>query len=245
VDDWKLDLAHDHGLAGMQRLCSLKRESGLLESMARFGWWGGVRVWMRLWHRLEIHGREHLPAEPKFVLVANHASHLDALVLGCAVPLRWRDRLFPLAAGDVFFQKWSIASFATTFLNAMPVWRRKVGRYAIQDLRARLIAEQCIYILFPEGGRTRDGKMLKFKAGVGMMVAGTTVPVVPCYLRGTFEAGPPGSTFPRPRPISMRVGEPLTFPEIANDHAGWGQVADSVEAAVSRLAETRASRVDP
>jgi 1-acyl-sn-glycerol-3-phosphate acyltransferase len=236
VDDWQIDPAHDLGLSGMQRLRSLKRESGLLESVARFGWWGFVHLWMRLLHRLQIHGRENLPAEPRFVMVANHASHLDALVLGCAMPLRWRDHLFPLAAGDVFFEKYSVASFAATCLNALPVWLRKVGRYAMQDLRSRLLSEQCIYILFPEGGRTRDGRMLPFKAGVGMLVAGTNVPVVPCYLHGTFEAGPPGTSLPRPLPIELRVGQPLTFPEVANEYAGWGDIARAVEEKVRHLA---------
>jgi 1-acyl-sn-glycerol-3-phosphate acyltransferase len=237
VDDWQIDPAHDLGLAGMRRLHSLKRESGLVESVARFGWWGFVRVWMRLLHRLRIRGREHLPAEPSFVLVANHASHLDALVLGCAVPLRWRDHLFPLAAGDVFFEKWSVASFAATYLNALPVWRRKVGRYAMQDLRARLLSEQCIYILFPEGGRTRDGRMLPFKAGVGMLVAGTDVPVVPCYLQGTFEAGPPSTSLPRPLPIELRVGRTMFFPDVANEYSGWGEIARAAEEKVRHLAE--------
>jgi 1-acyl-sn-glycerol-3-phosphate acyltransferase len=236
VDAWKIDPAHDLGLVGMQRLRCLKRESGLVESVLRYGWWGFVRVWMRLLHRLEILGREHIPSEPRFVLAANHASHLDALVLGCAVPLHWRDHLFPLAAGDVFFEKWSVASFAAACLNALPVWRRKVGRYAMQELRTRLLKEQCIYILFPEGGRTRDGRMLPFKAGIGMLVAGTSVPVVPCYLQGTFEAGPPGSAFPRPRPIVLRIGKPMTFPGVADEYESWGRIAANVEAEVRSLA---------
>jgi 1-acyl-sn-glycerol-3-phosphate acyltransferase len=236
VDDWKIDPAHDLGLTGMQRLRSLKRESGLVESVARLGWWGFVRMWMRLLHRLKIHGREQLPEEPRFVLAANHASHLDALALGCTVPLRWRDHLFPLAAGDVFFEKWSVASFAATCLNALPMWRRKVGRYAMRDLRTRILEENCIYILFPEGRRTRDGRMLPFKAGLGMLVAGTSVPVVPCYLQGTFAAGPPGSALPRPHPIVLRVGRPMTFPGVANEHAGWGEISRVVEAEVRHLA---------
>jgi 1-acyl-sn-glycerol-3-phosphate acyltransferase len=238
VDDWKIEPAQDLGLMGMQRLRSLRRESGLVESVARFGWWSFVRVWMRLLHRLAIHGRNNLPAEPRFVLVANHASHLDALALGCAVPLGWRDHLFPLAAGDVFFEKWSVASFAATCLNALPVWRRKVGRYAIQDLRTRLLSENCIYILFPEGSRSRDGRMQPFKAGLGMLVAGTAVPVVPCHIRGTFEAGPPGSSLPRPLPIELLVGKQLTFPDAANDSTGWVEIATAAERVVRSLADS-------
>jgi hypothetical protein len=79
----------------------------------------------------------------------------------------------------------------------------------------------CIYILFPEGARTRDGAMLPFKPGVGMKVAGTEVPVVPCYLSGTFEVFPANRVLPRLLPITLRIGTPLTFAEAPNSADGW------------------------
>ena len=93
---------------------------------------------------------------------------------------------------------------------------------------------------FRKGRRTRDGALKPFKAGVGMMAAGTPAPVVPCYLHGTFEAFPPGSVVPRLRRITLRIGEPLTFAAVANDHAGWTQAARAVEEAVHRLAAVHA-----
>ena len=48
--------------------------------------------------------------------------------------------------------------------------------------------QACGYILFPEGTRSRDGVIKEFKCGLGMLVAGTDVPVIPCYLQGTFKA---------------------------------------------------------
>ena len=98
---------------------SYDRESGLVANVARFAWWTMIRASLKLMHRLEIHGRENLPDFPSFVLVANHASHLDALVLGATLPLKLRDQLFPLAAGDVFFHTPALAAFSATVLNAL------------------------------------------------------------------------------------------------------------------------------
>lgn len=235
MDDWKMEPARDLGLSGLERSRSLRRESGLIESIGRFFAWGSLRLGFRIYNRLEIHGREHLPLATPFVLVANHASHLDALVLTTVLPLCWRDQVSPIAAGDVFFEKRFVAGLTTTLLNTLPIWRRKTGSHELQELRQRLHEQSSIYILFPEGARTRNGAMNRFKSGVGMLVASTPVPVVPCFLQGTFEAGPAGVVIPRPRKIIVRVGVPLVFSSVADDHQGWKVVAQSVETAVHAL----------
>ena len=237
MDDWTLQPARDLELAGADRYRSYQRESGLVSNMARLVWWSMMRASLKLLHRLEGHGRENLPESPSFVLVANHASHLDALVLGATLPLALRDQLFPLAAGDVFFHTPALAAFSATVLNALPVWRKKVGAHAIRQLRSRLIEEPSIYILFPEGGRTRDGSMRPFKSGIGMMTAGTSVPVVPCHLDGTFEAFPPESFFPRLHKVSVRIGEPRTFEDLDNRRPGWDEVSRLLEHDVRALAD--------
>lgn len=233
--DFELKPAADLGLTPAQRLQSPKRESGLLQTLGHALFALAVRTYLRLWHRFEVRGREHLPKEPPFVLVANHASHLDALVVGAPVPLALRDHVFPLAAGDVFFESGVVSVFAAGFINALPLWRRRSTPRALQELRQRLLGEPCAFILFPEGGRTRDGNYLRFKPGVGMLVAGTEVPVVPCHLRGTFEACPAGTVFPRPRKIVLTIGTPLRFPQVANDRAGWEVVIGEVETAIRGL----------
>jgi 1-acyl-sn-glycerol-3-phosphate acyltransferase len=236
VEDWKLLPAKDHGLKPGQRLRSLSRESGLLETAGHMLWWSMVRAYLGLYHRLRIHGRNNIPVEPPFILAANHASHLDALVLAAPLPLRLRDRIFPIAAGDVFFETPVIAAFAAWFLNALPMWRKNCGPHALQQLRERLVAEPCSYILFPEGGRTRTGQPMAFKPGIGMLVAGTKVPVVPCHLDGTFEALPPETKLPRFRRITLRIGKPMVFDSANNDRPGWQGIAAALAEAVNGLA---------
>lgn len=235
MEDWKLVPAQDLGIPFGQRMRSLHRESGLIESAAHLTWWTLVRAYFSVSHRLKVRGRRHIPRKPPFVMVANHASHLDALVL--AAPLSWklRDRIFPIAAGDTFFVTPVLSVFAAGVLNALPMWRKKCGAHALEQLRARLVGEPCVYILFPEGTRTRDGKMTPFKPGLGRIVAETGVPVVPCYLDGTFASLPPHRRWPSFQPITLRIGAPLFFSTVPNHQSGWKEIARTAEAAVKRL----------
>jgi len=236
VDEWKFEPARDIGLAGMQRQRSYQRESGLVSTMSRFAWWSMVRSSLKLLHRLEVHGKENIPENPSFMMVANHASHLDALVLGAVLPLRLRDMLFPLAAGDVFFETPVLSAFSATVLNALPVWRKNCGAHAIKDLRKRLIEEPTVFILFPEGARSSDGQMLPFKPGIGMITAETDIPIVPCHLEGTCEAFRKGTFVPRLKKVTVRIGKPRVFADVRNKREGWEQISELLKGDICSLA---------
>jgi 1-acyl-sn-glycerol-3-phosphate acyltransferase len=238
VDDWKFEPAHDLGLSGKERMSSLRRENSLFETIGHHLWWGFIRCYLKLFHRLKVRGAENLPQEVPFILVANHSSHLDVFTLAAPCPARLRDRIFPIAAGDTFFEKVPVAAFAAYALNALPLWRKHCDPADLQELRRRLVDEPCAFVLFPEGTRTRTGEMAIFKRGIGVLVASTPVPVVPCYLQGAFEAFPSHYKFPRPRKLILTIGEPLRFPATANDKDGWTEVAAKLEAAVRALKPT-------
>jgi 1-acyl-sn-glycerol-3-phosphate acyltransferase len=244
VDEWKLEPARDLGVPLAKRPLDLRRETGLLETGAHLAWFVFLRAYFAIWHRLRVEGRKNLPMETPFVIAANHASHLDASVL--ANPLSWklRDRIFPLAAGDVFFETPVLAGFAAFVVNALPLWRRNCGAHAMETLRSRLVEERCVYILFPEGTRTRTGAPNRFRPGLGMLVAGTSVPVIPCHIEGARRALPPGLLLPRPTRLTLRIGAPLLFENEPNDRDGWIRVAGAAEAAVTALANPE-PRISP
>ena len=112
VEPWQLQPARDTGLTPAERFRSVRRESGLLESVAQQACFSALRIYFAIAHRLRIAGREKLPAHGPFVLAANHCSHLDALVLGAALSPRHRERAFPIAAGDIFFQTTAVSVFS-------------------------------------------------------------------------------------------------------------------------------------
>jgi len=190
---------------------------------------------MKMYHRLRVEGAECLPAKPPFVIASNHQSHLDALAVGASLSIKLRRSVLPIAAGDTFFETPVLAAFAATCLNALPLWRANVGRHALGQLRERLISEPCAFILFPEGTRSRTGEIGSFKAGLGMLVAASDVPVVPCRISGAFQALPPNCSVARPKRIAVRFGVPLRFADVPNNKEGWQHITTRTEQAVIAL----------
>lgn len=233
--EFNLRPARDHGLDTADRLKSLSRERGLGSLVVGRAWRALLRGYLAGYHRLEVTGRENLPPPP-FVMVGNHSSHLDALTLSGALRGDAARRAHALAAGDTFFTSTLGSAFAAYAVNALPIWRKRTRASEIATLRERLIEDRLVYILFPEGTRARNGVMGGFQPGIGALVAGSEVPVVPCYLDGAFAAWPPTRRCPRPGKLRLAIGAPLRFDTAAAGRGGWEDVARGCEAAVRALA---------
>lgn len=235
MTDWIFHTARDFELHGIERHRSLVRENGLAASVARLGWWCGLRVVLPLWLQLRVTGREHLPTKPPFVLIANHTSHLDALILASLLRAAWRDQVFPVAASDTFFEKRLSAAFADWFLNALAIRRCCARTHDLDEMRRKLTTGEAIFILFPEGSRSRTGELQAFHSGIGRLVAQTNVPVLSCRLDGCFRALPPGRWLCKPRRISVKIGPPLRFDDCPNNRSGWDTIAAQLRGEVKRL----------
>ncbi|HWT09147.1 MAG TPA: lysophospholipid acyltransferase family protein [Roseomonas sp.] len=232
--EFNLRPARDHGLDGADRLKSLSRERGLGSLVLGRAWRTLLRGYLRAFHRLEVTGRENLPPPP-FVIIANHGSHLDALTLSAVLRGDAARRAHALAAGDTFFTSTLGSAFAAYAVNALPIWRKRTRASEIATLRERLLEDRLVYILFPEGTRARDGVMAGFQPGIGALVAGTAVPVVPCYLHGAFAAWPPTRKYPRPGKLRLTIGAPVRADDLPATRAGWEETARRCEAAVRAL----------
>jgi 1-acyl-sn-glycerol-3-phosphate acyltransferase len=125
---------------------------------------------------------------------------------------------------------------SSLLLNALPMQRQRTQRHALADLRTRLVEDRCGLVLFPEGTRSASGELQPFKAGLGMLVAGTEVPIVPCHVEGAFAAWPRTKRWPRPRRVKVRIGAPLRFTDVADCRDGWAEVVQRAENAVRGLA---------
>ncbi|MBI1375482.1 MAG: 1-acyl-sn-glycerol-3-phosphate acyltransferase [Phycisphaera sp.] len=239
MDKWRYEPARDLGLDPTERWRSPNREAGLIAATAQFTAISVIKSYLAIYHRYTIHGRDNLPDAPSYILAANHTSHLDALCLSVAVPAARRTDVTPIAAGDLFFRTPPRAFLSALTLNALPMWRASCGRHALQELRDRLQSRPTIFIFFPEGTRSRTGDLNRFKAGIGMLVAESKIPVVPCHLEGCHRALPPDRSVPRPRHVSLTIGAPLTFSGTPNNRTGWNAIANQVCDAVVNLAPTR------
>jgi 1-acyl-sn-glycerol-3-phosphate acyltransferase len=208
MSDWKLRPARDIGLAPGERLRSLARERGLVGLAVNGLWRRMLRGYLAAMHRLEVAGRENLPPPP-FVIIANHASHLDALVLAAALRGEAARAAHALAAGELFFGSGPVAAFSSYAISALPIWRGRTKRGELKLLRERLVEDRLVYIMFPEGTRSRTGEMAPFQPGMASLVAGSGVPVVPCRIEGAHEAWPPQARWPRPGRLALRIGTPI------------------------------------
>lgn len=170
-----------------------------------------IRGLLRSYHRFEIVGREHLPNDRGFVMVANHSSHLDTLCLLAALPLRRLHDAFPAAAADYFFQSFPRIWVAAVVVNALPFARQMRVRESLSLCSQILETPGNILIMFPEGTRSPTGEMREFKSGVAGLLAGRDVSVLPCYLDGAFRAWPKGKRLPRPRKLRLIVGAPRDY----------------------------------
>lgn len=229
---WEFQPARDRDLKGIDRYRSLKRENGLGTSVVRLFWWSLLKIIFSTWNRLSVVGHEHLPKTTPFILVANHCSHLDAPLLASILPAKWRDQISPIAASDTFFEKRLLAAFAAWFLNAFAIRRRSAGAHDLGLMRKRLQEEGAIFIVFPEGTRSRSGVMQTFKSGIGRLVAGSSTPVVPCRLEGCYQAWPPGTCFIKPAKVRVTLGKPMIFETCSDTREGWNEIAKALQQSI-------------
>jgi 1-acyl-sn-glycerol-3-phosphate acyltransferase len=168
--------------------------------------------------RVSVEGLDVLESlRPPVMFVSNHSSHLDTPLILCSLPEPWRDRTAVGAAADYFFDvRWRAASTALVF-NTFPIERQGSGR-GISTAR-RLVDEGWNLVVFPEGTRSRDGWVQRFRHGTARLSIEYGLPMVPIAIRGAFGAMPRGRSWPvRGRyPVSVRFGPPLR-PEPEEDH---------------------------
>jgi long-chain acyl-CoA synthetase len=165
-----------------------------------------VRLTMHGPFRLRIRGRQHLPREGAFVIAPSHTSYLDPLAVAAALPrslLRrvcWAGWIGKTHKGPL----WRAVSRSMRIFPVNP--DQDLGqsiRLAVQVLQAG-----DVLVWFPEGRRSRDGRLQPFRPGIGALLEQEPVPVVPARIDGSFAAWPPQRKWPRFRPITITFGEP-------------------------------------
>ena len=163
--------------------------------------------------RPRIEGVRNVPRRGAAILACNHVSYLDWLFLPLVV--RWRHISF-LAKLEYFTRpglRGRLQRFFFTNTGQVPVDRSgSDASSAALRTAARLLREGKLVGIFPEGSRSRDGRLNRGRTGLARIAAETGVPVVPCATVGAYELCPAGAKVPRPRKVAVRFGEPMTFP---------------------------------
>jgi 1-acyl-sn-glycerol-3-phosphate acyltransferase len=238
---WHYDSACDVDQPLVARLGRFPREPDMLVYGMRALIALIIRGWLRIYHRFEIIGHQNLQTNRSLVIVANHSSHLDTLCLLAALPLRKLHRAFPAAAADYFFQSVPRTFVAAVVTNALPFARRVRVRRSLSMCSELLGDPENILIVFPEGTRSETGETREFKSGIGALVAGRDVTVLPCYLQGAFRAWPKGRCLPRPRKVRLVVGAPRNYSRRHANKIDICTIAAELHSAVKELGENNGS----
>ena len=154
------------------------------------------------------------PSDTQRIYFANHASHLDTLLIWSALPSELRRRTHPVAAADYWGRPGPLAALARRTLKVVLIERRRAGtvdvaKDALQPLRDAL-AEGRSLILFPEGTRGAGPMPGPFKSGLyNLAGAFPDVELVPAWLENPGRAWPKGSPIPVPIACAVRFGQPM------------------------------------
>ena len=158
----------------------------------------------KLLFRFHVTGKNAIPGKGGILIVSNHVSYLDPLMLAAASPRP----LYFFAKSGLF--KNSLFGWLIRMLHAFPVHQDRLDKDAIERAIRELKKGKAL-VVFPEGTRSTDDRIHPGQAGAGFFAVKAGVPVLPVYLRGTYEALPPGRRMIRPKKVSIHFGKPLFF----------------------------------
>jgi 1-acyl-sn-glycerol-3-phosphate acyltransferase len=200
--------------------------------------WIAFRALFRFYFGWRVYNAERVPLDGPVILASNHASFLDPPLVGSGlkrgINYLARENLFRFPILGEILRRWQV----------VPVDREGGGAKGLKAILDRLLAGGAI-ILFPEGTRTRDGRLQPARSGIGLTVIKSTAPVVPVRVLGTFEAYNRHMRFPRPcRRVSVKYGRPLFFEKLRQEARScskarlkeiYQQIADEIMHAIAAL----------
>src|SRR6266851_7508284 len=199
--------------------------------------WCFFRTVFKLYFRWRVYNPERVPSEGPVILASNHASFLDPPLVGAGlkrgINYLARENLFRFPVMGWVLRNWQV----------VPVDREGGGARGLKAILDRLLDGGAI-ILFPEGTRTRDGRLQPARSGIGLTVIKSEAPVVPVRVFGTYEAWGRQVKIPRPHRVAVKYGQPMGFEQLRAEAKEcsktrikeiYQQVAEEIMAEIAKL----------
>jgi 1-acyl-sn-glycerol-3-phosphate acyltransferase len=199
--------------------------------------WIFFRTLYATYFHWRVFNPERVPEKGPVILASNHASFLDPPLVGSGlhrgINYLARDTLFRFPGVGWVLRKW----------NSVPVDRNGGGAAGLRAILDRLLEDGAI-ILFPEGTRTRDGKLQPARSGIGLTVIKSKAAVVPVRVFGTYEAFGRHVRIPRPYQVAVKYGRPMHFADLRTEAKVcskvrlkeiYQQVANEIMAEIGKL----------
>jgi 1-acyl-sn-glycerol-3-phosphate acyltransferase len=168
----------------------------------------GGRLFTNVITRISVEGAlDEIPREGPVIIAANHASNLDAVVLGSFLIPRIGRRFQWLGKKELF--EWPVVGYLARHGGVHPVDRDSADVDAFR-LAKRILDEGHVLFVFPEGTRSADGGLQRARDGVAVLALRTGAPIVPVGIGGSDRVWPRGQRFPHPGGrVTVRVGSPF------------------------------------
>jgi 1-acyl-sn-glycerol-3-phosphate acyltransferase len=178
---------------------------------------------------LTVEGAENLQdAESPLLIIANHTSHFDTVIVLHALPRKIWDRTAIVAAADRMYRERIKGMLHSLRYNAFPITRGG-GREALAYSQW-LLHNNWSLLIFPEGKRSRSGELMPFHGGPAILALGHHVPVLPMNIQGASNILPPGERMSRPAAVHVSIGAPFVFPEGTTIPEAKQRMEDAVRA---------------
>ena len=175
-------------------------------------WYSGVRAIMRLifvaLFRARTFGSNRVPAKGPVLLLCNHQSNLDPIIVGISC-----QRQLHFLARETLFDN-PLLGVILRSMNSIPIDRDGTGLAGIKATM-KVLKQGHIVLLFPEGTRTKDGEIQRLKPGFCTLARRCKATLVPMAIEGAFDSWPRGTSLPQPHPVSVVFGKPLTPDKVA------------------------------
>lgn len=190
---------------------------------------------LKRYFRMHWQGTEHIPPSGAVVLACNHLSNLDPVLLGAACP-----RQISYLAKIELFRVPVLGGLIQRY-GAIPLRRSASDPEALR-LAERVLEQGQTLALFPEGTRSRDGRLKPFRFGAARLALKHDVPLIPAVIVGTDQAMPAGARFPQRVPVKIAFGPPIEMTDYRYVRTGGVPEAHFIQAVTSQL-ETEVQRL--
>lgn len=197
-----------------------------------------VRWLCRLWFKAEFHGAENIPPEGACIITPNHISYGDPIWI--TIPIYRR----------VYYMAWDkpfeipVLGWLMRAFGAFPVSLETTTDTSAQKDALEVLSKGRALVIFPEGGRTRTGKLMPFKMGAFRFALVHGIPIVPVSIKGAEKIWPVGKAFPRPGKLVITYHPPIHVERIA-EGASRLELKEKARALARKTHDIVASALDP
>jgi 1-acyl-sn-glycerol-3-phosphate acyltransferase len=199
--------------------------------------WCFFRLMYATYFHWRVFNAERVPLTGGVILASNHASFLDPPIVGSGL----HRQINYLAKASLF--RHPGIGWLLRMWNAVPVQLDGGGAAGLKAILDRLLAGGAI-VVFPEGSRTKDGKLQPARSGIGLTVIKSDAVVIPVRTFGTFECYNRKIRFHLPKQLAVKYGQPMRFEKLRAEAKTcskarlkeiYQEVADEIMAAIAKL----------